>query len=198
MRAPSGRAVARSATAVQPFAHPPSGVGESRPLGGERAAVTDTRGGDPDVPPAAREARAPRRRRSHSPARVLLPGAVPAIAADGDEPVILRVGTTQDLDASNPFHTYLVVGYEAFQLTYNLLVEFDENADPAPGFADTWERSRRPRDLPHPRGHAVVRRRAGDVRRTSATRGASPLDAIEDESLHRRGLPRPGPQGRRA
>jgi peptide/nickel transport system substrate-binding protein len=72
---------------------------------------------------------------------LLLPAAVPATAAEGDEPVILRVGTTQDLDASNPFNTYLVVGYEAFQLTYNLLVEFDENADPAPGFADSWERA---------------------------------------------------------
>ena len=71
---------------------------------------------------------------------VLLPGAVPAIGADGD-PVVLRVGTTQDLDSSNPFQTYLVVGYEAFQLTYNLLTEFDENADPAPGFAESWERS---------------------------------------------------------
>ena len=69
---------------------------------------------------------------------LLLPAAVPAAAAD---PVILRVGTTQDLDASNPFNTYLVVGYEAFQQTWNLLVEFDENADPAPGFADSWERA---------------------------------------------------------
>jgi peptide/nickel transport system substrate-binding protein len=73
-------------------------------------------------------------------ASVLLPGAAPAVGADGD-PVVLRVGTTQDLDSSNPFQTYLVVGYEAFQLTYNLLTEFDENADPAPGFAESWERS---------------------------------------------------------
>ena len=72
---------------------------------------------------------------------VLLPGAAPAIGVEGGEPVVLRVGTTQDLDATNQFQTYLVVGYEAFQLTYNLLVEVDENADPAPGFADTWERA---------------------------------------------------------
>jgi peptide/nickel transport system substrate-binding protein len=69
---------------------------------------------------------------------LLLPAAAPVAA---DEHIIVRVGTTQDLDASNPFLTYLVVGYEAFQLTYNLLVEFDANADPAPGFADSWERS---------------------------------------------------------
>jgi peptide/nickel transport system substrate-binding protein len=70
-------------------------------------------------------------------ASVLLPAAAPAIAAD---PVVIRAGTTQDLDASNPFNTYLVSGYEAFQLTYNLLVEFDKDAKPAAGFADTWQR----------------------------------------------------------
>ncbi len=69
---------------------------------------------------------------------VLLPAAAPAAAAD---PVVLRVGTTQDLDASNPFNTYLVSGYEAFQLTYNLLVDFDKDAHPGPGFADTWTRN---------------------------------------------------------
>ena len=70
-------------------------------------------------------------------AALLLPAAVPAAAAD---PVVLRVGTTQDLDASNPFNTYLVSGYEVFQLTYNLLVDFDKDAKPAPGFAESWER----------------------------------------------------------
>ncbi|MEI7742623.1 MAG: ABC transporter substrate-binding protein [Chloroflexota bacterium] len=69
---------------------------------------------------------------------VLLPATVPAAAAD---PVVLRAGTTQDLDSTNPFNTMLVVGYEAFQLTYNLLVEFDKDAHPAPGFADSWTRS---------------------------------------------------------
>jgi len=68
----------------------------------------------------------------------LLLGVGPVTAAD---PVILTVGGTQDLDASNPFNTELVVGYEAFQLTYNLLTEFDEETHAAPGFSDTWERS---------------------------------------------------------
>ena len=71
-------------------------------------------------------------------ASLVLPSAAPAVAAD---PVVLTVGTTQDLDASNPFNTALVTGYEVFQLTYNLLVEFDKDAHPAPGFADSWERS---------------------------------------------------------
>jgi ABC-type transport system substrate-binding protein len=68
---------------------------------------------------------------------LLLPAAVPAAAVD---PVVLRVGTTQDLDATNPFNTYLVVGYEVFQLTYNLLTDFDKDAKPAPGFAESWTR----------------------------------------------------------
>src|SRR3954468_216285 len=71
-------------------------------------------------------------------ASLLLPSAAPAAAAD---PVILTVGTTQDLDASNPFNTALVSGYEAFQLTYNLLTEFDKDAKPAPGYADSWQRA---------------------------------------------------------
>lgn len=71
-------------------------------------------------------------------ATALLPAATPVAAAG---PVVLRVGTTQDLDSTNPFNTALVVGYEVFQLTYNLLVEFDKDTRPAPGFADTWERS---------------------------------------------------------
>jgi peptide/nickel transport system substrate-binding protein len=71
-------------------------------------------------------------------AALLLPGAAPASAAD---PVILRVGTTQDLDSLNPYATLLVVGYEAFQLTYNLLVDFGPDLEPIPGFADSWERA---------------------------------------------------------
>jgi peptide/nickel transport system substrate-binding protein len=71
-------------------------------------------------------------------ASLLLPSVAPAAAAD---PVILTVGTTQDLDASNPFNTALVTGYEVFGLTYNLLTEFDKDAKTAPGFADSWQRS---------------------------------------------------------
>jgi peptide/nickel transport system substrate-binding protein len=69
---------------------------------------------------------------------ILVGVAGPVAAAD---PVVLTVGGTQDLDASNPFNTELVVGYEAFALTYSLLVDFDKDAHPAPGFADSWERT---------------------------------------------------------
>jgi peptide/nickel transport system substrate-binding protein len=69
----------------------------------------------------------------------ILPAATATVSAA--DPVVLRVGTTQDLDAVNPYNTALVVGYEVFQLTYNLLTDFGENAEPVPGFADSWERA---------------------------------------------------------
>ena len=55
--------------------------------------------------------------------------------------MVLRVGTTQDLDSLNPYETILVVGYEVFGLTYNYLVDSGPNLEPVPGFADTWERA---------------------------------------------------------
>ncbi|HYN48736.1 MAG TPA: ABC transporter substrate-binding protein [Candidatus Nanopelagicales bacterium] len=71
---------------------------------------------------------------------LLLPAlAVPARAAD--EKLVLRVGTVQDLDSLNPYQTLLVSGYEVFQLTYNLLVDFGPDLEPVPGFADKWERA---------------------------------------------------------
>jgi peptide/nickel transport system substrate-binding protein len=69
---------------------------------------------------------------------LLLPAAAPVAAAD---PVVLTVGTTQDMDSTNPFNTMLVSGYEAFQLTYDLLTNFELDTSPGPGFADSWERS---------------------------------------------------------
>jgi len=71
-------------------------------------------------------------------ATVLLPAAAPVAAAD---PVLLRVGTTQDIDTTNPFGTALVSGYETYQLTYNLLVDFGTDLGPVPGFADQWQRA---------------------------------------------------------
>jgi peptide/nickel transport system substrate-binding protein len=67
----------------------------------------------------------------------LLPAGAPAAAAG----VVLRVGTTQPIETSNPWNSYLVSEYEAFELTYNLLTDFDQNAKPTAGFADSWERS---------------------------------------------------------
>ncbi len=67
----------------------------------------------------------------------VLPGAGHVAAAD---PLVLRAGTTQDLDSMNPFQTALVVGYEAFTLNYDLLVNFGPNLEPVPGFAESWNR----------------------------------------------------------
>ena len=71
-------------------------------------------------------------------AALLLPAAGPVTAAD---PVIIRVGTTQDLDSLNPYATILVVGYEAFGLSYNYLVDSGPNLEAVPAYADRWERA---------------------------------------------------------
>ncbi len=69
---------------------------------------------------------------------LLLPAAAPA-TAQGEH--VLRVGTTQDLDSMNPWQTALVVGFEAFTLNYDLLVNFGSNLEPVPGFAESWTQS---------------------------------------------------------
>jgi peptide/nickel transport system substrate-binding protein len=66
---------------------------------------------------------------------------LPAAATTAQSDVILRVGTTQDLDSLNPYATILVVGYEAFGLSYNYLVDSGLNLEPVPGFAESWERN---------------------------------------------------------
>jgi ABC-type transport system substrate-binding protein len=58
----------------------------------------------------------------------------PARAAD---PLVLKVGTTQDLEALNPFNVYQYIGYEVYYLNYDLLVGFGENNEPIPGFAES-------------------------------------------------------------
>jgi peptide/nickel transport system substrate-binding protein len=71
-------------------------------------------------------------------AGLLLPAATPAAAAD---PLQLKIGTDQKLETLNPWHSVTVADYEIFQLQYELLVSFDINLGPAPGFADRWESS---------------------------------------------------------
>lgn len=72
---------------------------------------------------------------------VMLPAAAPMGAADEPAGLVLRVGTTQDLDSMNPFQTALVVGFEAFTLNYDLLVGIGPNLEPVPGFAESWTQS---------------------------------------------------------
>ncbi len=65
-----------------------------------------------------------------------------AVAAEASasplEAVVLSVGTTQDLDAMNPFNTALVTGFEVFALNYDLLTGFGSNLEPVPGFAESY------------------------------------------------------------
>ncbi len=69
---------------------------------------------------------------------LLLPGAIPATAGS---PVAIVVGTDQDLQVLNPWHSVLVVDYEVFTLNYDLLVGFGQNLEPVAGFAETWSSS---------------------------------------------------------
>ena len=66
---------------------------------------------------------------------LILPAAGPVGAAD---PVVLRVGTVQDLDAMNPYLTEYYVGWEVFGLNYQGLVDFGLNGEPIGGFAKSW------------------------------------------------------------
>ena len=69
----------------------------------------------------------------------ILPGASTAGAAEGD--LILRAGTDQDLQVLNPFNSVVVADFEVFTLNYDLLVNFGQDIEPAPGFAESWTQS---------------------------------------------------------
>ena len=68
-------------------------------------------------------------------ATLIVPAAASTSAAD---PVVLRVGTVQDLDAMNPYMTEYYVGWEVFGNNYQGLVDFGLNAEPIGGFAKSW------------------------------------------------------------
>jgi peptide/nickel transport system substrate-binding protein len=71
-------------------------------------------------------------------AAIILPAAAPVGAAD---PVVLKLGTIENLRSLNPYQAAYFPDYETFQLNYNLLVDIGPNLEPWPGFADKWERS---------------------------------------------------------
>ncbi len=68
-------------------------------------------------------------------AALLLPSVSQVAAAD---PVVLRVGETQDVTAINPYLATLFSDYEVFTLNYDLLVGYGPDEQPAPGFASSW------------------------------------------------------------
>src|SRR6476661_7889700 len=65
--------------------------------------------------------------------------AAPAAGAANDK--TLRLGVLQSLDSMNPYGTALVVGYEAFELSYQQLVGFGPEIQPAPDYAISWTRA---------------------------------------------------------
>ena len=127
---------------------------------------------------------------------LLLPAlAVPARAAD--EKLVLRVGATQEAESLNPFAIITVSGYEVFQLTYNLMVDFGPNLEPVPGFADKWERAADGKSWTfHIREGMKWSDGTPATAQDACYSWGIALAAI-GRRLHRRGLPRPGPQRRR-
>ncbi len=71
-------------------------------------------------------------------AALLVPAAAPVAS---QETLVLRVGSTQSLDSLNPYGTALVIGYEIFLLSYDMLVGFGPDLEPRPAFAESWERA---------------------------------------------------------
>ena len=127
-------------------------------------------------------------------ATTLLPAVGAVRAAD---PVVLRVGTTQDLDSANPGHV-LVVGYEVFQLSYDLLVGFGPELEPVPAFCRVVGAQRRWQGwtFKFRRRTEVVATASRPRPPTPASRGSSAIDAIKARRERRTRLPRPGDQGR--
>ena len=70
----------------------------------------------------------------------LLPGAALIGAAEGD--LVLEPGTDQDLQVLNPWNSVVVADFEVFTLNYDLLVNFGQDLEPVPGFAESWTPSR--------------------------------------------------------
>ena len=59
-----------------------------------------------------------------------------------DEKVVLRIGSSNDIDGFNPFKIVEVPSYEIMDLNYDLLVDFSpKDSSPVPGLADSWETS---------------------------------------------------------
>jgi peptide/nickel transport system substrate-binding protein len=75
-----------------------------------------------------------------------LVGAAGAVAqedsSEDGEKVVLRVGSSNDIDGFNPFKIVEIPSYEIMDLNYDLLVDFSpKDSSPIPGLADSWETS---------------------------------------------------------
>jgi len=63
---------------------------------------------------------------------------VPAGAFAQGSGLVLRVGTTEDLDSLSPFNAYERAASEVFLLCYDSLVQFDAELKPVPALAESW------------------------------------------------------------
>ena len=51
----------------------------------------------------------------------------------------MRIGVTVEIDSLSPMISYSQIGYEVFSLIYDSLVTIDENLEPMPNLAKSWE-----------------------------------------------------------
>ena len=72
---------------------------------------------------------------------IAVAGLMPGVASAQTDELVLNVGTDQKLRVLNPWFSITVADYEIFQIQYELLVSFDINLGPTPGFADEWSSS---------------------------------------------------------
>lgn len=56
-------------------------------------------------------------------------------------PLAYSIGTSQDCDGVNPFHSWSAVSWECFRLGYDFLTWYDADYHPAPDVASSWETS---------------------------------------------------------
>jgi len=75
---------------------------------------------------------------------LLLAAAAPATAespsaSPADDEAIYRLGTTQDYDGFNPFSHWAGITWDTFRQCYNFLTWYDEDYQPIPDLAESWE-----------------------------------------------------------
>ena len=124
----------------------------SSPTGGEFDAIAPASTFDPDPGFGRPGRRAPASR----PRRLRPPRTLSSCASACTRP------STRSTRTARPSSS----GYEVFGLTYDFLVGYGPNNEPAPGFADILGASRRWQvvHVPHPQGHDLVGRHARDRR----------------------------------
>ena len=123
---------------------------------------------------------------------VLLPAALPAMAAD---PVVLRVGTTQDLDCHEPVQHLPRVGVRGVPAHLQPARRLRQGRAPGPRLRRHLAAQCRQRHVPRPGRDEVVRRGARDLEGRLLQLGPR-ARGRQGRREHRRRLPGPGRQGR--